>query len=67
MIENGHVALLTVGKADLKKWCDDQTTIEQHVPTYVAYHEDKFVPRISLEGKKLRRAARRAKRGANAQ
>lgn len=62
-----EVALLSVGKSDLDAWCkeriDEAGPGEPHpLPSYVAYFEDKFVPRISLAAAKARRREKAARK-----
>lgn len=55
LIERGEEAVLSVGKSDLNQWAEDMKQTEQAVPPYITFHEDRFVPRISLEASKVRR------------
>ena len=62
-----EVALLSIGKSDLNAWCqervDEAGPDERHpLPSYVAYFEDEFVPRISLAAAKARRREKAARK-----
>lgn len=56
LIQSEQQVMLSIGKADLKVWCEDMERTDTPLPTYLAYHEDKFVPVISLDSAKERRA-----------
>ncbi len=60
LIARGETALLTVGRADLKAWCDDMLDRGEGIPSYIKKFEDRFVPSISLESTKARRAEKHA-------
>ena len=60
LIKHGDIDLLTIGKSDLKAWCDDRGRIDEAVPPYVTYFENTFKPRISLEETRRRRAQKAA-------
>ena len=62
LIDRGETALLTVGKADLKAWCDDMKRTDEPIPDYLTYFEDSFVPSISLESAKARRREKAAEK-----
>jgi hypothetical protein len=62
LIQRGEEALLTIGKADLKAWCDDMERMKEPLPSYLTYYEDNFVPSISLESAKARRREKAAEK-----
>lgn len=64
LIERGEEALLTIGQKDLNAWCDDMEARGEELPSYLKYHEDRFVPQISLESAKARRAEKQREKAA---
>jgi hypothetical protein len=62
LIQRGEESLLTIGKADLKAWCDDMERTKETIPSYITYYEDQFVPSISLESSKARRRDKAAEK-----
>ncbi len=62
LISRGETSLLTIGRADLKAWCDDMLARGEAIPSYIKKFEDRFVPAISLESTKTRRAAKQAEK-----
>jgi hypothetical protein len=47
----GEHALLTIGKTDLNDWCNDRVATEEDLPDYITFHEDEFIPRVTLARK----------------
>lgn len=60
LIDQDATALLTIGRADLTAWCDDMLQRGEAIPSYIKKFEDRFVPAITLESTKARRAAKQA-------
>lgn len=59
LIQRNEEQLLTIAQAALNAWCDDMVAREEELPPYLTFHEDKFIPSISLDSARARKAAKR--------
>lgn len=69
VLRGTEVALLTIGQKELDRWCAERKAeVDEDepsaVPAYVTYHEDGFVPVISLDSAKTRKREKAAAKAA---
>jgi len=64
IIDEGSIALLSMSPGDLASWCEDRKRCGVDVPEFVEYHEERFVPVITLLSAKVRRQQKARMKGA---